>query len=349
MLTQLNFVTFIGDDMNDKKTSYSRKMGSLIVAFPVLFLLSTIVSIALIAFLGLNYVTFIVFLILLSITLSVYFYLSKKLLDQLKDFDNAANLLNEFGEVSQDDNLSHKILSLKSSMQKEYATTLSVKQATLRTLQSQINPHFLYNTLDSIRSQALEYKVNEIAEMTEALSSFFRYSVSQSESVVSLYRELHYVETYFKIQRYRFNNRFELRVICESEKLMDYMLPKFTIQPIVENCIFHGLEPKAGTGHITIRIISTGKRIIINISDDGVGMDADTLRTIEKRLSGEEFDSVENEQQGVALMNVHKRIRLLFGEEYGLMISSQQVLGTEIEITLPHMLEYGREALSQRE
>ena len=118
------------------------------------------------------------------------------------------------------------------------------KETEILALQNQINPHFLYNVLDSIRGQAIVEGVSEIAEMTEALSKLFRYSISNSDAVVYLGNEIKNLRTYFTIQQYRFNNRFELIIEndADDEAIMQYRIPKMTIQPIVENAIYHGLE-----------------------------------------------------------------------------------------------------------
>ena len=219
--------------------------------------------------------------------------------------------------------------------------SLNKRQAQYLALQNQINPHFLYNTLESIRSECLVARLDSVADMTEALASFFRYTISKVENLVSVEEELQNCETYFRIQQYRFGDRLNLRVECEErerEEIFRCRLPKLTMQPILENSIIHGTELKVGRGNLTIHLERTDKRLLICISDDGVGMDDDVLAKLNSRLgkSGPVSQPQDPERVGgVALTNVNNRIRLLFGEEYGLHVFSLPGVGTDVEITLP--------------
>ncbi len=214
------------------------------------------------------------------------------------------------------------------------------QKAQYQALQNQINPHFLYNTLDSIRSEAMLAQLDNVADMTEALASFFRYSISKVENLVSLEEELHNCATYFKIQKYRFEDRLQMEVCCAPEKWEEIRrcrLPKLTLQPILENAIIHGTELKLEGGKITISLESTEKRLLIRVSDNGVGMDEKTLAQLNSRL-GKNTLGVQKEEQskgGLALVNVDYRIRLLFGDEYGLHVFSVIGCGTDVELTLP--------------
>ena len=157
---------------------------------------------------------------------------------------------------------------------------LNKRQAQYLALQNQINPHFLYNTLESIRSEALIAGLTGVADMTEALAAFFRYTISKVENLVSVEEELENCQTYFRIQQYRFGSRLSLTIECdpeEREEIYGCRLPKLTMQPILENSIIHGTECKIGTGHLTIHLERSGKRLLIRISDDGVGMDEEVL------------------------------------------------------------------------
>ena len=209
-------------------------------------------------------------------------------------------------------------------------------QAELDALQSQINPHFLYNTLDSIRGQALYEGAADIAEMTEALSTFFRYSISNRNSVVTLEEELENVRNYFHIQQFRFNNRFRLSILpAPRADLEQCLLPKLTLQPIVENAIQHGMEGKLGGGSIIIRIEGTEHLIQVTVSDDGMGMNDETLRRMQARLSGDTVTDTPSSRGGLALPNVARRIRLLFGKNYTVQMMSTQGIGTDVVLTLP--------------
>ncbi|MDC7241472.1 MAG: histidine kinase [Spirochaetales bacterium] len=213
------------------------------------------------------------------------------------------------------------------------------RQEQFLALQNQINPHFLYNTLEGIRSEALGAGVVSIAEMTEALSRFFRYTISSMDHLVSLEDELDNVQTYFLIQQYRFGKRLHLKIlqnIDSSARLSGFLVPKLILQPIVENAIIHGLERKVGEGLLTIRIEQTRENLIITISDDGVGMTRDTLREVLELLAERRVASSES-HRGIAVLNVNNRIKLHFGEQYGICVSSVQNVGTDVEITLPSL------------
>lgn len=218
---------------------------------------------------------------------------------------------------------------------------LNKRQAQYLALQNQINPHFLYNTLESIRGEALIAGMDNIADMTEALAKFFRYTITKVENLVSVEEELDNCETYFLIQKYRFSSRLQLHILYEEENresIMNCKLPKLTLQPILENSIIHGTELKIGTGNLTIQFEQTDKRLIIRISDDGVGMDEQTLAKLNRQLGGggKAFtDNQEEKKGGIALVNVNNRIHLLFGEEYGMHVYSIQGKGTDVEVTLP--------------
>ena len=225
---------------------------------------------------------------------------------------------------------------------------LSKRQAQYRALQNQINPHFLYNTLESIRSEALVAGLGSVADMTEALSVFFRYTISKVENLVTVEEELQNCETYFRIQQYRFGPRLRLNIQCapeDKEVIYRCRIPKLTLQPILENGIIHGTEFKIGAGMLTVKLERTAKLLTILVSDDGVGMDEHALSQLNERLdqSGRAFqEDKEDAGGGVALVNVNNRIHLLFGEEYGLHVFSIPMAGTDVRITLP-MIQSNRE------
>lgn len=218
---------------------------------------------------------------------------------------------------------------------------LNKRQAQYLALQNQINPHFLYNTLESIRSEALIAGLDSVADMTEALATFFRYTISKVENLVSVEEELENCKTYFRIQQYRFGNRLQLHFDYREEEwdeIMRCRIPKLTLQPILENSIIHGTELKVGTGNLRIQFERTEKRLIIRISDDGVGMDESTLWKVNKRLRKDSESAPyqqSEEKGGIALVNVNNRIHLIFGEEYGVHVFSIQGEGTDVEIVLP--------------
>ncbi|MEA5058747.1 MAG: sensor histidine kinase [Clostridia bacterium] len=220
----------------------------------------------------------------------------------------------------------------------------SKRQAQYLALQNQINPHFLYNTLEGIRSDALIAGAKDIAEMTEALSTFFRYTISNLENLVSLEEELHNVENYFHIQQYRFGERLEMRIEydeADKQELLRCRLLKLTLQPIAENAIVHGLEQRLSDGLLRIRLELTNTRLLITVSDNGVGMQEAKLDALNAHLNAAYFETAQWQRSygGIALINVNNRIKLLFGEEYGIYIYSVEGEGTDVRVTLPRTLD----------
>lgn len=233
---------------------------------------------------------------------------------------------------------------LESAISDQYSTQLLYIQAQIDALQTQINPHFLYNTLEEIRGLALIKGENDIADMTEALALMFRYSISQDNKNVTFEQELRNLENYILIQKFRFSDKFSLRYELDKsdEHLMNYRLPKLTIQPIVENAIQHGLNAMDEGGLITIKAITTQNRLLIRITDNGVGMPADSLEQLNRKLensaaAGSQIPS--KEKTGIALINVNLRIKLNYGSQYGLFVSSTPNAGTTVEISLPLLKE----------
>ena len=215
-------------------------------------------------------------------------------------------------------------------------------QAQINALHSQINPHFLYNTLEMIRSQALDRDVPEIADMAETLANMFRYNIGQPQSLATFEQELENVKNYFLIQQYRFQNRFELQIDIDSEdsEILECQIPRLTIQPIVENAVHHGLERRSGKGMVRISAFLTEQRLIIRISDDGAGMSRTQAEALREKLNaGMDGLITSGTRHGIALVNISERLKLYFGEEYGLSFSSAEQCGTIVELTLPRKVE----------
>jgi two-component system sensor histidine kinase YesM len=226
-----------------------------------------------------------------------------------------------------------------SKAEKEYKNEISTKKIELATLQGQINPHFLYNTLDSIRGEALICGADEIANMTEALAMIFRYCISIRGDLVTISDELSNIKNYLLIQKFRFEDRFSFKTIIEaSDSALDYCLPKLTLQPIVENALFHGLETRKSGGELILRITETDRCMVIRVEDNGCGMSQEKLSALNLAISssGNSFAKVPSRQGGgIALLNVNDRLKLLFGDEYGIVIYSQEGIGTTVEMTVP--------------
>ncbi|MCD8083047.1 MAG: histidine kinase [Clostridiales bacterium] len=217
------------------------------------------------------------------------------------------------------------------------------KQTELTALQSQINPHFLYNTLDTIRGQAMLDDNVEVAGMIETLAAFFRYSISRKGTMVTLRDELNNINNYMRIQQYRFNDRFSLEILIEEEDLAayDFYVPRLILQPIVENAINHGLEDRMEGGSIIIEV-TVADDLIITVSDNGKGMTLTELDELNGRIHSrdmrfvdERHSEIQSRNTGIALPNISRRIKLLYGDQYGLNIYSSIGCGTDVEIMMP--------------
>ena len=211
------------------------------------------------------------------------------------------------------------------------------RQTQYLALQNQINPHFLYNTLECIRSEALGAQIGSVADMCEALATFFRYTVSNLDMIATIEEELGNVKNYFFIQQYRFGQRIALNIEmdpADEAQILKHPIPRLTLQPIVENAILHGVEKRIGDSLIRIRFEMTPERLILIVSDNGVGIDQEVLERLNHHLHAQ--TPIETSNGGIALSNVNNRIKLLFGEEYGLTLYSTLDIGTDVEITIPH-------------
>ena len=262
--------------------------------------------------------------------------LSKESPDLKEYFQHSANpVLRLIGE---------KLHIYTYDLESRYSAKVEDRQSKINSLQSQINPHFLYNTLECIRSEAVYQGCESIAKMAKALASFFRYSISRKENVVTIQDELNNIQHYIMIQNYRFENKFLFEVKIEQEDKAAYncQIPKMAIQPIVENAIFHGLETKQGECHVTIRIRMTENLVLLMVSDNGIGMNEMQLKKLREGLEQEKRDGESSDHgNGIALYNVNQRLKLLFGESYGLHIYSIEGEGTDVEIQMP--VRTGRE------
>jgi len=248
--------------------------------------------------------------------------------------------------------ISHLILTEKNKEKpyilwdkdEEEKLRLLKKRVEVSALQSQINPHFLYNTLDSIRSKAIQDQQLEIASMTEILSKFFRYCISNDGALVKIKEELNHIKDYYYIQKYRFEERISMEIEVENEEVNDLYIPRMSLQPIVENAMIHGLEKMSESGKIKIHVIQTEEKVVIYVKDNGVGMNPDKLELLNKRLKNSLYiaESVGKRHNGIALMNVNARIKLTFGEMYGISYRSLENAGTDAVIKLPKIDEFER-------
>lgn len=207
------------------------------------------------------------------------------------------------------------------------------QQIEYRILASQINPHFLYNTLESIRMKAINEDNPEIAKAVKLLGRYLHYSLeSIGKASTSLFKELEYVEMYLLIQKMRFKDRVNYQIDIDSAiDPKEYEIIPFLLQPIVENSVLHGLEGQSGHGVIFLRIIREKENLIITVSDNGEGINPDRLKEINEKLDCEEVYY----GKSIGLSNINHRIRIHYGKPYGLKIESQPGHGTMVTISLP--------------
>ena len=222
--------------------------------------------------------------------------------------------------------------------QQDYELELSMKQASLATLQAQINPHFLYNTLECIRGMALLADQEPIADIASSLSRFFRYSISGKSDLVTVADEIENVENYIKIQQYRFQDRFSL-LVQNDHQADEALLPKLTLQPVVENAILHGLSDITEDGQIAIEVRKASEHVTIKISDNGCGMTPEELEQLCQKIYGQNQDKEkERRHTGIGMQNVDRRLKLHFGQQYGLSLQSCKGMGTDVEVWIPYVL-----------
>ncbi|MEH7380457.1 sensor histidine kinase [Bacillus sp. JJ1533] len=215
---------------------------------------------------------------------------------------------------------------------KEVEMNLRQKETELKMLQAQINPHFLYNSLDTIRGMALERDMDDISIMVESLAQLLRYNIKEEAATVTIQQELLIGEKYLKIQKYRFEEKLSYDFDIPVE-LLEKKIAKFTLQPLLENCIVHGLEPQNGQTKITIRAEFLNTDVFeIRITDTGPGIDEEKVEKIRSLLDSKHTnESVTH----IGILNVHKRIKHLFGNEFGIFLTSSLTSGTTVRIKLP--------------
>lgn len=237
---------------------------------------------------------------------------------------------NELGDIGHEINLLAEDIS--NLMDEKIANEKEKKDQEYRILQSQINPHFLYNTLNSIKWMATAQRATGIAEMTTALAHLLKSIAKGTTSIVSIETEFQLLDDYFTIQKYRYGGAVTMEYQIDDPALLQNQILRFTLQPIVENAIFHGIEPKGSSGHIHIHLFLTDEGAVrIDVTDDGIGMDETTIRSV---LSGETSGRSSFFKQ-IGIENVNKRILYTFGKEYGLGITSTPGEFTCMSIVLP--------------
>lgn len=233
--------------------------------------------------------------------------------------------VNELGQ-----NFNTMISKLKTSIKDSLEKKTRLQEAEVNTLRAQINPHFLYNTLETMSAIAKIKGVRMISDLAIALGEMMRYSLKKDSEFVSLQEELFLLERYLFIQKTRFHTKIDVSIVVEEET-NGLMLPPLLIQPLVENAIIHGLEPKVGKGELSIHIYKEKNELLVEIKDDGIGIDKERLNELNLLLNTKEA----SKSLGIGMENVVKRIHLYYGKEYGLSIKSQKNEGTTVIMKLP--------------
>ena len=236
------------------------------------------------------------------------------------------------GEVNRlSDSLNTMIDKINELLEQVTTEQIRLRKAEFELLQTQINPHFLYNTLDTIIWLAEAGKQREVVGMVGSLSEFFRASLNQGKDIISIREELQHVKSYLEIQQVRYQDilKYEIQVPGELDK---YLIPKITIQPIVENALYHGIKNKRGLGRIRVSGKKEEGGFAIQVEDNGIGINEERLHQVRDKIQYR--TPAENDIYG--LYNVNERIRLNFGEKFGISIESVYGEGTVVSIHLPY-------------
>ncbi len=231
----------------------------------------------------------------------------------------------------------HLVHRVKDLMEEAYRSKMLEREAELRALQAQINPHFLYNTLDTINWLAISREADDISHLIESLSDYFRLSLNKGKDYVCVADELELARVYLEIQQNRFPSTFEF-VIEESPEANRCIIPKLTLQPIVENALLHGIrKDKSKTGTICIRAEQFGDELEITVKDDGIGMEEQLASSL--LSTSRPLQHAEGSGSSYGLYNVNELIKLLAGYEYGLTVRSRPGDGTVVIVRLKAMQE----------
>lgn len=219
-----------------------------------------------------------------------------------------------------------------------YESRLMERDAELAALQSQINPHFLYNTLNCISSMGLAYDIPQISEISVAMSNIYRYSI-KGDAMVPLHREVQCIKEYMRIMDIRFGGKFETEYHFSPEVLELYTL-RMILQPIVENAVYHGMELRNCRGQLRLEGAVARGTLVISVTNNGKGMTPETLEALRKAIRDYESASLCNaEKSSIGLGNINKRIKIQFGAQYGLTVESEETKGTRVTLKLPVIRE----------
>ena len=294
---------------------------------------------------GIQYLTVIIIVLTIIIGVTVSVIIAQSLILPLENTVNALekfsrgdfavrlkeNRCDEIGKLNRIFNKAIK--EINELMQKVTQSEILNKEMEFKTLQSQMNPHFLYNTLDTINWLAFKEKQTEICNLVAAISSLIRASISNKKSIITIEQELDYVKNYIYIQHIRYKDRFDT-IYDIDESLLKQAVPKLIIQPIVENAIIHGIENSKNKNLLYISVKRENECIVIIVKDTGIGMTDEKVSELLKEPLNAEGDE-QKAHTNLGLYAVHKRIQLMYGDLYGLTVQSQAGEGTTVTLHIP--------------
>lgn len=236
----------------------------------------------------------------------------------------------EVQELSE--SFSHMVVKIQHLMETVRREEINLRKTELKALQAQINPHFLYNTLDSIAWMCEQGRNDEAVQMVNALAQLFRISISRGHELIPIRSELRHAESYLKIQKHRYKNQFSYRFDVD-ESCLDFLCNKITLQPIIENAIYHGINGLVDEGEIVITLRAEGQDVVFTVADNGVGMEEEQIQAILRKEC--------SDHTGIGIKNVNDRLKIYFGEGYGITIDSEPDVGTTVTIRMPQVREEG--------
>ncbi len=292
-----------------------------------------------------NIVTLITFLVAL-VASAASLLIARQITQPIQKLSNA---MEQFGqgnfeinnEVKSDDEIGRlsktfntMVADMNSLVKSVYEEKMMKQDAQMKSLQMQINPHFLYNTLDTINWMARIKHVDEVGDMAAALGNLMRYSLSE-KSYVTIKEEVDNLKNYLAIQNVRYGDQMESKIAIEEE-FYDLYIPKLLIQPMVENAIIHGLEQKMDKGHVLISAYVDGENLYIVVEDDGVGMTEDAV----EQIMCMDHSQKTEKHTSIGIVNVNRRIQMIYGKEYGLLIQSVLGAGTKMTLHMKVITEY---------
>lgn len=330
----------------DKRKYSSKKIKKIILAGVLIYLLLVIASaILMTGMIESRYLRLFVILAEIALGAGYYTVFYRSIYKPNLRLEQIIRDLNH-EQIKEDDDMLREIKSIISSLDsmaiKQKNAEILMKNAEINNLQDQINPHFLYNTLEVIRGEALLNGDRKIADMTASLANYFRYNISRRETFVFLKDELKNSMNYFNIQKNRFGDKISCQIVChdvEEGQVENCYIPKLLLQPVIENAIYHGLELKMGEGNIKIHITAADSSLKINVADDGLGMSQEKVDELNRDYEdGEEEESSETggrRHNGVAIRNIKKRLKLYWGDAAYMVIVSDLGVGTQVHISMP--------------